>query len=138
MHHAGKKTPVHCEEVFEDGVTAFEDGHFEQAAEYFESCQEETHDPEETHWYLTQCYLSLTQASLDRNEEPAAAAWLEKALILNPDFPYLHVVAAHLYRRLKRPAIANRHLTRAIELDPDNAEAQALSVDKDFVAELLS
>lgn len=76
---------------------------------------------------LAQGALGVTYSHLGRDEE--AVAVLEQAISLAPDSPQnplLHVLAGQSAQRSGDTAAARRHYRRALELDPNQADARAL------------
>ena len=68
-------------------------------------------------------HLELARALLEMNQVPAAAASIEKARQLRPDFPDVHLISANInMRRQDGPALL-RDLDEYLKLKPDGPQA---------------
>ena len=76
-------------------------------------------NPAEFRWFY---YLGLSTYKTDAR---TAVDAFRKAIVLDPDYPPVHVNHAHALRRLGRLEEARQHLLHVIELEPKNPFAEA-------------
>jgi len=125
----GKWFGFEREEVFEEALSAFERGDYDEASKALEACLAEDPSDPRVKQYLGKCYEAMAEGALQDENYDLAAAMAENATVLHPGFPDLHLLAAKAFRGLRRTAIARYHLNRALELHPNFAEALAFDVE---------
>ena len=62
----------------------------------------------------------------DQNDAQAALPYLEAAAAAKPDWPPVHVKLGYVYVNLGDNAKAKAAFSKALELDPANAEAKSM------------
>ncbi len=103
-------------EVFEEGLSSFERGDFEEAAQAFEACQADDPSDNRLKSYLIACYEQMAKAALDKERYVQAAAMAESGIVLNAKITDLHLLAAKAFKSIQKLSLANFHLRRALGL----------------------
>jgi Flp pilus assembly protein TadD len=75
-----------------------------------------------TLWFLGEA-LNRTGPAAGSTEEREAVAALSLSVNLKPDVPQSRILLAKFLAREKEFDLAQKHLTRALELDPENVSA---------------
>lgn len=122
--------PVFCQhgKSTQKGIELFENGKYELAKEFFEQIIEENDKDPQANYYLGMTYYKL--GDLDE-----AIDYCEEAAELDDNNPKYHFQLGQLYAEdirdasiFRQPGIAGDMkdaFKRAVELDPDNLDAQA-------------
>ncbi len=114
------------DEVFEEGMAAYDRGDFEKAIEAFEGCIENSSDPNEVR--LSRFYFAQASADqgkdLMRSGDPYGAVQSYKqALRLYPKYPDFNLSIAEAYREIGDQVQQSSHVARALESNPRYVDA---------------
>jgi len=116
------------DEVFEEGMAAYDRGEYEEAIDAFEECLDDA-DPSIARlarFYLADSHSQAGQKQLAAGSAAEALECFESALRLNPDYPDLNLGAARACRELGQAGRARVFLRRALRKNPRYGEAMAL------------
>lgn len=125
------------DEVFDEGMAAFDRGAYEDAIEAFEECLQQ--DPEPNVMRLARFYLAESQAQmgqsyLERGEPLAALRHFESALRRFPNFPDLNLCAARACREMGARQRAKAYVDRALQSNSSFVEAILLDAVLEYEA----
>jgi tetratricopeptide (TPR) repeat protein len=114
------------DEVFDEGMAAFDRGDFEAAVDAFHRCQRDCADGDElrlSRFYLTQSLAELGHERLMAGEAGNALNYFSQALTFGPGYPDLHLSAAKACHELGLAGDVDRHLERALVINPRFVDA---------------
>lgn len=114
------------DEIYEEGVRAFEDADFGEAIDAFDHCLTSAGDPailRLSKHYLCEAYQFLGTEHLREGNFRAAADAFGQAIALSPNYPDLHLGLAKSYAGLGDIERQAREIYRALELHPTYVDA---------------
>jgi tetratricopeptide (TPR) repeat protein len=114
------------DEVFDEGMAAFDRGAFEDAIDAFEECLHQDPEPNVTRlarFYLAESYAQLGQERLQDGNPLAALRHFEAALHHFPAFPDLNLCAARACREIGARQRAAVYVERALQSNGSYVEA---------------
>lgn len=125
------------DEVFDEGMAAFDRGAYEEAIEAFEECLQQ--DPEPSvmrlaRFYLAESQAQLGQAFLERGQALIALRHFESALRRFPTFPDLNLCAARACREMGARQRAKHYVDRALQSNSVFVEAILLDAVLEYEA----
>jgi tetratricopeptide (TPR) repeat protein len=130
MSLLGKWFGFSVDEVFDEAMSEFDQGAFEEAIEAFERCLNDDAIDAATirlaHFYTAESHAQLGKAALRSGNPIAGLRHFESALRLLPDYPDLNLNAARACRDLGARAKARFFLDRALAVSPRFPEAIVL------------
>lgn len=125
------------DEVFDEGMAAFDRGAYEDAIEAFEECLQQ--DPEPNVMRLARFYLAESQAQvgqtyLEKGQPLSALRHFEAALRRFPTFPDLNLCAARACREMGARQRAKAYVDRALQSNSSFVEAILLDAVLEYEA----
>jgi Tfp pilus assembly protein PilF len=115
------------EEIFDQGIRAFDHGDWEGAIERFEACVEGANDPAMVRlarFYLSESYAQLGTAAFRAADYPNSVANLMAAIEISPSYPDLHIALARAFSRIGDQARRGLAIDRALEINPKYIDGQ--------------
>ena len=126
MAHVGKWFGFALEEIYDEGLMAFEAGEYDEACEAFGACLQDSNDPSMTRLakhYLCESHAHSGHARLrDGNFQVAAEEYI-RAIALSPNYPDLHLSLARAYQGLGDTLRQIQQIELALELHPNYVDA---------------
>lgn len=118
------------DEVFDEAMSEFDQGSFEEAIEAFARClmddSADTATVRLARFYTGECHSQLGKAHLRSGNAIAALRHLEEALALFPNYPDLNLNAARACRLVGSNTRARSYLDQSLWINPHFPEAIAL------------
>jgi protein O-GlcNAc transferase len=126
MKLLGKWFGFSKDEVFDEGMAAYDRGAYEDAIEAFKACINSDTDPSETRlarFYLAQSHAELGHERMRAGDPFSAIRAYESALELYPNYPDLNLATARAYRQLGALDKQAHYVERALEVNPRYVDA---------------
>ncbi|MEZ0326141.1 MAG: tetratricopeptide repeat protein [Fimbriimonas sp.] len=114
------------DEVFEEGMAAYDRGDFDKAIEAFEGCIENSSDPNEvrlSRFYFAQSSAEMGHELMRSGDPYGALGCYQQALKLYPKYPDLNLAIAKAYRELGDGFKQSQHVAQALESNPRYVDA---------------
>jgi tetratricopeptide (TPR) repeat protein len=114
------------DEVFEEGMAAFDRADFEHAIEAFDSCIENSSDPDEvrlSRFYFAQANAELGHERMRAGDPFGAVTCYQQALRLYPKYPDLNLAMSKAYRELGDSQRQCHYVAQALESNPRFVDA---------------
>ncbi|MCH8274530.1 MAG: tetratricopeptide repeat protein [Armatimonadetes bacterium] len=114
---------------YDQGIRAFDDGSYEEAANAFEGCLDETthHATQRlARFYLSESLSHLAHSALRHGSFERAVRFIERALGQYPNYADLHYSLAFALRKLDKAGAALAAVNKALEINPRFARAVLL------------
>jgi tetratricopeptide (TPR) repeat protein len=121
MSLLGKWFGFASDEVYDEGIAAYDRGAYDEAIEAFESCLQDSNDPNISRlarFYMVQSHAQLGAAAFRRGQYLIAGRHYEEALAFSPHFPDLNLNAARAYRELYQQDRRDYYLRQALKANP--------------------
>jgi tetratricopeptide (TPR) repeat protein len=125
------------DEVFDEGMAAFDRGAYEDAIEAFEECLQQDPEPNVmrlARFYLAESQAQVGQAYLERGNPLGALRHFEAALRRFPAFPDLNLCAARACREMGARQRAKAYVDRALQSNASFVEAILLDAVLEYEA----
>lgn len=132
MSLLGKWFGFAADEIYEEGMAAYDRGAYDDALEALEQYAEEGGDVNLlrlARFAMVQCHAQLAAAEMRRGTPGVAVRHLEAALSLCPHFPDLNLAAAQAYHRLGSAPRRDHHLRQALRINPRYYEAMVFEAE---------
>ncbi len=126
MAFLGKWFGFDREEVYEQGLRAYDRGDWEGAIERFETCLDHAGDDKMirlAQFYLSDSYAELGVTFIRAGDNISAVRNLSTAIEMSPHYPDRYVALAQAYRGLGINEARTRAIDRALEINPRYLEA---------------
>lgn len=127
MSLLGKWFGFTCEEVFEEAMSQFDMGEYEEAIDSFAQCLDsdgiESATQRLARFYTAESHSQLGKVRLREGQWMAALRHFEAALRLFPSYPDLNLNASRACRALGAKMRAREYLDRCLEVNPRFPEA---------------
>lgn len=130
MSLLGKWFGFTCDEIFDEALSEFDLGAFDEAIEAFERCLQDDNADVATvrlsRFYIAESHAQLGKSDLRNGNPIAALRNFEAALRLFPNYPDLNLNAARSCYALGLRSRAREFLDRSLEINPRYPEALLL------------
>lgn len=129
MSKLGKWFGFDTEEICEEGFAALDRKDYEEAANAFETCIQESKNESTIRlakFNLAECYAKMAIADFHRAKYEKAQTEIEQALNYASPTSERHLWAARIARRLEMTDEADYQIERALTLSPAHPQALAL------------
>jgi tetratricopeptide (TPR) repeat protein len=114
------------DEVFDEGMAAYDRGDYEAAIDAFESCMEDGGHAREarlSRFYTAQSYAELGHECFRAGDAAGAIQCYEKALKFYPNFPDINLSMAKAYREIGARQMQDFYVAKALETNPRFVDA---------------
>lgn len=130
MSLLGKWFGFSVDEIFDEGVSAYDRGDYEASTEAFEECLDAATDNATARlaaFYAGESYSQLGSRYCEEGRYDNALRMFRSAIRFCPNYPDLHLKAAQAAHKMENPEERDFHLRAALKINPRYVDALVFS-----------